>query len=282
VVEIKQKFGCLVVYLDMDETIIADHHRQAINALIEATVQALLIQYPPEIHNGFMSQQAKLRQELEESRQQGLSKSELLTYLQCPKKLWLQSRHPELVAKKKALKNATHSKLLQTVSACYQVDLDAPNRFCPILTSKALQNLFSSTRILIDSELSYQGTKVSIDLLIPEAQGWRLVYLVSKLSVDDNLLTELAIQSYVAQQLGFEITAIDIARVSRQKVVSPDTLFTSVDVSDQVFDLRQQIAGWIQGAKQLLQTDTAPTMAMGNHCLLPTECEFKERCGEER
>lgn len=139
-----------------------------------------------------------------------LSKSKLLSFRQCPKKLWLEVRHPELEVKPgdaapsfaagravgavaRRLYDATgHGELIDVARLGYEAALHRSRQ------------LLESGQPVFEAGFAVEGAIAFADAMLPvEREGslaWRLVEVKSAAEVKDYHRDDAAIQAFVARQ----------------------------------------------------------------------------------
>ena len=142
-----------------------------------------------------------------------LSKSRIISFRQCPKRLWLEIHHPELAVYSAAAQKA--------FSIGHQVGDIARNLYDPNLTGTLLDaqtegydEVFARTRALLDADnptpifeagFCAGGALAFADIMLPTAnpdKPWRMIEVKSAASVKDYYLDDTAIQTWVAAQGG--------------------------------------------------------------------------------
>lgn len=117
----------------------------------------------------------------------GLSKSRLLAYRQCPKRLWLHIYKPELLSisdNTTKTRFNTGNRVGDITRSLYPdgVLIDGSNLQQALRdTSEIL--LTPSTLPIFEATFEHDGLLIRADLLLPEADGYRLVEAKSSASV---------------------------------------------------------------------------------------------------
>ncbi len=117
----------------------------------------------------------------------GLSKSRLLAYRQCPKRLWLHIYKPELLSisdNTTKTRFNTGNRIGDIARSLYPdgVLIDGSNLQQALRdTSEIL--LTPSTLPIFEATFEHDGLLIRADLLLPEADGYRLVEAKSSASV---------------------------------------------------------------------------------------------------
>jgi len=131
------------------------------------------------------------------SRYFGLSKSRLIEWRQCPKRLWLKMHRPELIE--------TSAETEHAFQVGYEVG-EVARRLHPqgvLIDAKDLGEPLRQTRDalsrspgvpLFEATFEREGVLVRADLLLPESNGYRMVEVKAATSVKDYYLEDVAIQ----------------------------------------------------------------------------------------
>lgn len=224
-------------------------------------------------------------------RRPGLSKSRLISLLQCPKRLWLEVHRPEL----------------------RQVDASAQARFAVghrvgalareleaggvlIGHEDDLAAALASTRQAMDKQpdvplfepaFEHDGLLVRIDLLLPQdtpGGGHHLVEVKSTGGVKDYHLPDAAIQAWVARRAGIQLARVSIAHLDTGFVYPGNGDYQGIfhweDVSTRIAPSLEQVPAWVAQARQVLSADV-PAILPGEQCGSPFDCLFQHHCWPE-
>jgi Domain of unknown function(DUF2779) len=214
-----------------------------------------------------------------------LSKSKLVAYKQCPKRLWLQTFRRELAQQSEASENRMAQGNLVGAAAqrlypdgrliAHVTDLTSALRE----TAEALAPPGDIT--LFEPALRYDDVLVRADVLIRHDGRYRMIEVKSATKVRGSHLTDAAIQTWVARGAGLDIERIELAHIDNQFVYPGDGdycgLFAHADMTDAVVPLQEQIPVWVAAA-QLDLAGPMPDIAVGPQCTDPFECEFLGFC----
>lgn len=215
----------------------------------------------------------------------GLSKSRLLAHRQCPKRLWLQVYKPDLLSVTDAATQArfnTGNQVGEIARSLYPdgVLIDGNNLQQALRdTSEILTT--SPTRPIFEATFEHDGVLIRADLLLPEADGYRLVEVKSSASVKSYHLIDAAIQSWVVQKNGLTITNTAIAHIDTRFVYSGNGdyrgLLKETSIADKLTPLLAEVPDWVAAAQATLSSDE-PMITPGPQCEAPFECPFFEHC----
>ena len=152
------------------------------------------------------------------------SKSKLLAYRQCPKRLWLEVHKPEL----REDSAATQARF----QAGYQVGDIAQRIYDPEgkaavidVSTEGFDGAFARTaKLLADSrwpvfEAGFQanGALAFADVMLPELEAgqlaWKMVEVKSSTSVKDYHRDDIAVQAFVVQSAGVALKSVALAHI---------------------------------------------------------------------
>ncbi|HQS58741.1 MAG TPA: DUF2779 domain-containing protein [Gallionellaceae bacterium] len=132
-----------------------------------------------------------------------------------------------------------------------------------------------------EAAIQADGVLIRTDLLLPGANGMRMVEVKSTTSIKDYHLMDAAIQSWVAKQAMLPLNKVEIAYIDNSFIYPGDGmyqgLFHFADVSEQIADLQDDVPGWINAARASL-SGGEPCVATGPQCHTPFKCPFLSFC----
>ncbi|MBK8134159.1 MAG: DUF2779 domain-containing protein [Gammaproteobacteria bacterium] len=221
-----------------------------------------------------------------------LSKSKLLAYRQCPKRLWLEVHRPNL----RDYPAATQA----SFAIGHQVGDIARRLYDPkgkgvLIDPQAdgfdaafarTQELLQSAQPIFEASFRAEGALALADVMLPIRKGgklaWRMVEVKSSTSVKDYHRDDAAVQSFVARSSGVPLTKIALAHINSDWIYPGnqdyDGLLVESDLTDEVFGRGEEVRGWIAEAKQIVAKKREPSVATGKHCSNPYECGFLAYC----
>lgn len=221
-----------------------------------------------------------------------LSKSKLLAFRQCPKRLWLELHRPELRHDDAAAEAA--------FQVGHQVGEIARRLYDPagsgVLIEAGRENFpqaFARTRELLTGsqpifEAGFATTQALAfaDILLPARKRgrrtWRMVEVKSSTSVKDYHRDDVAIQAHVATGAGLDLASVAVAHVDN-KFTYPGGgdyrgLLAEVDQTEEALARGSEVREWIGEAQSIAGSATEPVIRMGPHCADPFDCGFQEYC----
>jgi hypothetical protein len=214
-----------------------------------------------------------------------LSKSKLVAYKQCPKRLWLQTFRRELAQQSEAVENRMAQGNLVGAAAqrlypegrliAHVTDLKSALRE----TEDALAQPGDVT--LFEPALRCDDVLVRADVLIRRDGRYRMIEVKASTKVKDSHITDAAIQTWVARGAGLDVERIELAHIDNRFVYPGGGdyrgLFAHADMTDAVLPLQEQIPAWIEAAQRDL-AGSMPEIGVGPQCNDPFECEFLAFC----
>lgn len=220
----------------------------------------------------------------------GLSKSKLLSYRQCPKRLWLETYQPELVE----IDPATQARfdggnvvgeIARTLYGPGELLYDSDTADFSGALKRTHDSLAAAGRKpLFEATFSADNVLVMADVIKRVKGGVRAIEVKSSTSVKDYHVEDCAVQAHVIESCGQTLRGISVAHVDTSFVYPGDGdyrgLLNEVDVTGDVAALRSTVPKWIRGARKTLKGDE-PDIAPGAQCTKPFTCPFYDHCNVE-
>lgn len=221
------------------------------------------------------------------SAHRGLSKSKVMNWLQCPKRLWLEVHKPELAE--------TSETSERVFSAGHEVGRVARAlRRGGVLVewrdgdqTKALADtaahMRAGTRLLFEPAFQHDGVLVRADILERRPSGaYRLheVKQSAKVKPPEHHC-DAAIQAWVLRGAGVKVESVLIQHVDTDFVYPGGGdyrgLFSRQAVDDDIRPHLKEVPKWIEGARSTLE-GRQPRRQTGKHCGEPYDCPFHDHC----
>lgn len=224
---------------------------------------------------------------------QVLSKSKLLSFGQCRRRLWLEVHRPEDRSTSDASEQliAAGNRVGEIAREIYDPEgrgvlLDARSQGYEVAFDQTAE-LLSEDRPIFEAGFSAAGALFFADILAPvasnERRAWRLVEVKSTGSLKDYHLDDVAVQVFVATEAGLELEAVSVAHIDTSWVYAGDGeyrgLLVERDVTAAARDRAAQVSAWVAEAKDVLNGDM-PEVRRGRHCKEPFECGFADFCAK--
>lgn len=189
-----------------------------------------------------------------------LSKSKLLAWRQCPKRLWLEIHRKDLLDYSAATQ-ATHAsghsvgdiarRLYDPEGKGAFLDLNEINFAELLARSDTLRQ--TSRQPIFEAGFSANGALSLADVMLPVKQGrknaWRTVEVKSATSVKDYHRDDVAIQAYVTRAAGVPLIDIALAYIDKTWVYpgkdNYQDLLIEQDLTEEAFGRSAEVEGWI-------------------------------------
>ncbi len=217
-----------------------------------------------------------------------LSKSRIMSSLQCLKRVYLEVHRRDLAEFSAAAESAFATghevgdmaiRLLGGVNGTY---IDYPGgSFAPALrrTRTLLNSLFREP--IYEATLESDGVLVREDILLPDGDSWRIIEVKASTRLKPEHVSDCAIQAWVHLNAGVPLSRITLAHIDRQFTYAGDGdyhgLLIENDVTDEVMALLPSVPVWIDHARAAI-AGHMPEVPVGLHCASPYECPFMNFC----
>lgn len=220
-----------------------------------------------------------------------LSKSKILAYRQCPKRLWLEVNKPELIE----ISEETNARFNvgYKVGEIAQTIFD-PNNDGTLIDIKSegfsgalarSQSLLNSNFPIFEAGFSANNVLAFADVMLPvDIDGkrlWNMVEVKSSTSVKDYHLDDIAVQSFAAESAGFSLHSVSLAHIDSSWVYPGDEQYVGLlkteDLTSSALSRNEEVKSWVAEAQQVLKGDE-PRIDVGDQCRKPFDCGFQEYC----
>lgn len=225
-----------------------------------------------------------------------LSKSKLMAFRQCPKRLWLWVHRPELAQDSGAAQAGVQVgfEVGEVARRLYDpdgrgaiLDLQAEGYDAAIARTRTL---LLGDRPIFEGGFRAAGALAFADVLLPvrrrARRAWRMVEVKSSASLKDYHRDDAAIQSFIARSDGLTLAGVAVAHIDSQWTYPGNGdyrgLLIEQDVTDEALTRQYEVSGWIADAQAVVKRRKEPAIHTGGHCTQPYECPFHEYCrGQE-
>lgn len=225
-----------------------------------------------------------------------LSKSKLIAFRQCPKRLWLEVHRPQL---------REDSKTSQAIfKTGHEVGELAQRLYDPQgdgnlidLRQEGVVNAINRTGRLLGGDkpifeagFAAEGGMAFADVLLPMQvegkPGWRMVEVKSSTSVKAYHLDDIAIQTCVARAAGVRLGQVSLAHIDANWVYQGEGdyrgLLIENDLTEQAFARDDEVREWLDQAHAVANMGNAPEVAPGLQCAEPFSCGFIAYCQQQQ
>lgn len=221
-----------------------------------------------------------------------LSKSKLIAFRQCPKRLWLEIHQPEVREDTGATQaifqtghevGAVAQQIYDPVGEGAVIDLRAEGVAAAM---ERTRTLVQTRKPIFEAGFSAAGGLAFADVMLPvpggATQGWKMVEVKASTSVKPYQEDDVAIQSHIARTSGVDVRSVSIAHIDATWVypggVDYSGLLIEKDVTEAALARSAEVAVWIASAQQVAALAHPPDIQMGTQCETPFPCGFQPHC----
>ncbi len=221
-----------------------------------------------------------------------LSKSKLLAFRQCARRLWLEIHKPELredSASTQASFNVGNRvgdvarQLYDPQGNGVLIDVNSEGFPAALARTTALLN---TAQPIFEAGFFANSALAFADVMLPiKKRGhleWRMVEVKSSTKVKDYHRSDAAIQAFIAKAAGAPLSGIAIANIDNTWVYDGDGDYTGLlketDLTEEAFGRESEVEEWIGEAHSIADSEKEPKLTTGKHCNDPFACGFIGYC----
>jgi hypothetical protein len=224
-----------------------------------------------------------------------LSKSKLMAFRQCPKRLWLSIHRPELSEESAGaqVRFGVGFEVGDVARRLYDPGgsgtvLDAQTEGYDAAFDRT-QALLQGDHPIFEGGFRAAGALAFADVLLPvkarTRRSWRMVEIKSSASLKNYHLDDATIQSFIVRSSGVALASIAVAHIDSQWIYPGDGdyhgLLVEHDLTDEVQSRQGDVRGWIADAQSVAQRRKEPDKGTGPHCTDPCACPFHTYCQDQ-
>ena len=225
-----------------------------------------------------------------------LSKSKLIAYRQCPKRLWLEIQRPDL-REISAQTEAAFQRGYQVGDIARRIYdpkekgalINAQVEGYEAAFARTAQLLEKSRQPVFEAGFKADGALAFADMMLPVSKKgkpvWRMVEVKSSASVKDYHRDDIAVQTFVAQAAGVPLKSVALAHIDTSWVYPGEEdyrgLLKEADLTAEAFARTEEVRGWIADAQRIVALPDEPDVAVGPQCHQPFDCGFCNYCNKD-
>ncbi len=221
-----------------------------------------------------------------------LSKSRLLSFLQCSKRLWLEVHRKDL--------RADSAATMASFAIGNQVGEIAQRLYDPSGKGALIdphtegfdeafartKSLLMSAHPIFEAGFCAEGALSFADVMLPIGRGrqrqWRMVEVKSSSEVKPYHRDDAAVQAFLARACGVPLASVSLAHIDSDWTYPGNGdyhgLLREVDLSGDAFSRAEEVRTWIAGAHAVVAKRREPPTTTGSHCSNPFSCGFLDYC----
>ncbi|MHB1544671.1 MAG: DUF2779 domain-containing protein [Gammaproteobacteria bacterium] len=221
-----------------------------------------------------------------------LSKSRLMSFIQCPRRLWLEIHQPQLAEQAEIRSALDIGREVGEIARTFYprgILVGTDGNLASALQETAHLMARRSKTPIFEAAFQHDGIRVRADLLVPGVGGWNLVEVKSSTSIKEHYLSDVTIQAHVLQASGVPLRRMTVLCINKDFVYpgggcyhlvkrgqTVHSLFVQQDVTAEMASLiREAVPQWIRDARRTLAGKKPPRT---HHCKDPYPCPFLDHC----
>jgi hypothetical protein len=225
-----------------------------------------------------------------------LSKSKIIAFRQCPKRLWLELHKPELrddSSSAAVFQIGYHvGDIARTIydpeKTGVTIDIEALGHGAALARSAELLALGRFP--VFEAGVSIEGALAYADVMIPDHSDgslrWKMIEVKSSTGVKPYHQDDIAVQSHIAASAGILLSSVAVAHIDNSFVYDGDGnyqgLLREVDLTQETLSRSSEVMEWISGAQLVAGLKEEPKVPTGPHCTTPFTCGFCDYCNRDK
>jgi len=217
----------------------------------------------------------------------GLSKTLILTGMQCPRALWLKKNPPPMeipVPPDLEARFSAGSEVGRLAQQLFPGGIEVPYQGLSIAEQldRTRELVAAGTPVIYEASFEHNGVFVKVDILVRAGGGWDLYEVKMGTAVKEVNCLDVAVQLLVLHGCGIEIGRVYLTHIDnsylRRGAVEVDRLFASEDLSAAAGARQAALPAMIAELRGILADAREPEIDIGPHCHQPYDCEFIPWC----
>ena len=224
-----------------------------------------------------------------------LSKSKILAYCHCPRRLWLEIHEPQACCASTDTEARFRAgqrvgeiarRIYDPLGQGVVLDVNAAGVSAAVAQT---QQWLTERRPLFEAGFQTpDGTaRAFVDVLLPvrDAQGraaWRMVEVKSSTEVKDYHRQDALFQAWVLRASGLPLVGVALAHIDKNWVYAGNGdyagLLVEQDVTAEAFAGAAQARAWVEDAQRTIAASQPPRVFTDSHCRTPYACGFLDYC----
>lgn len=221
-----------------------------------------------------------------------LSKSKIIAYRQCPKRLWLELHRPELRDDSGSeMAFAIGNQVGDIARSIYDPSkkgllIDIEDLGWEQSFALSADWLANQEQPMFEAALRIPGALALADVMVPEQEDgtlrWHMIEVKSSTSVKDYHRDDLALQAHIAKESGITLSRVSLAHIDNTFVYPGEGnyqgLLHEADLTEEVSSRVGEVVAWLEEAHEIAEQTTEPEIEPGAQCHSPFTCGFCSYC----
>jgi hypothetical protein len=225
-----------------------------------------------------------------------LSKSKILAFRQCPKRLWLEIHKPELRddSGSEAVFAIGHQvgeiarRIYDPEGNGVTIDIEELGHGKALAQSAVL--LAEGKGPVFEAGVTIDGALAYADVMLPDLTdgtlAWKMIEVKSTGSVKDYQRDDIAVQAHIATRMGIRLSSISLAHIDSSFIYPGDGdyrgLLKETDLTAETLSRSTEVREWIAGAQAVTALTEEPEVETGPQCGTPFTCGFCDYCNRDQ
>lgn len=218
-----------------------------------------------------------------------LSKSKLIAYDQCPKRLWLEVHKPgEKQDSAQTLANYATGNIVGELAQKLYDETGKGTLIDPFKEGwpsafRRTTELLNGNEPIFEATFSGAGVLALADVMLPAGGGaWNMLEVKSSTTVKDYHRLDVAVQIYAANAAGIKLNTIALACIDNTWVYpgggNYQGLLYETDLTAEASGRQTEIANLVRAAQAVAASAEPPDIEIGEQCSKPFNCGFYNYC----
>lgn len=216
-----------------------------------------------------------------------LSKSKIMSGVQCHRRLWLETHRRELAVVTPETQHIFRmghllgNKARELMGPGELVEHERDIGRALEETPTALSTARARGTTVFEPAFAHDDVVSRADGFAPTPGGWHMIEIKAATSAKDYFLLDCAVQSWVIEGAGYQLERITLGYLDNQFVYQGGGAYTGLlsqdDVTERVRSLIPDVAGIIAAQRAML-AEGEPAIQTGEQCTTPYACPFFAHC----
>ena len=214
-----------------------------------------------------------------------LTKTKILSGLQCHKKLWYDF-HQQISKDNHSIHigNRFGEEVKKKYKDGYGKFKDFTGPFDSSKVKDTEEAINSDNiNVIFEGAFIYLDTLIRADVLIRKKSGWELLEAKSSTKLKPEYIDDIAIQSFIVKKCGVNLTSIKLIHINKDFTYEGDNNYKDLindtnDITSKVILKEKEVSSYIKDLIPLADKKDSPNISMGDHCNNPHACDYKSRC----
>jgi hypothetical protein len=213
-----------------------------------------------------------------------LSKSKILSGLQCPKRLWLEVHRPEYaeISPETERRFAAGDEVTEVARSLHVGGILVDAGHTEGNLEETQRRLRDGGRApLFEATFEHDDVVVRTDVLTRGRDGFELEEVKSAASVKPPHYPDCAVQAWVLAGAGLALGALRLAHINSRFVYPGDGdyrgLFAGADLTEEIRPLVDEVPAHVRRFREVV-AGGEPDISVGDHCTDPYPCPFIGYC----